>query len=143
MESNDLEIFSIHEQQTFTSEQIEKLKTLKIEPPQNDKDVRYLGLDSHNFSVKFYIGIDWLQENKNYIVVHPKIENLDYVRMFIHCLHHPEISPFLKDVYYFDFIKSNIKLETSEWELTLFMLVHFLSLIDKIATQGLKKIILL
>ncbi|MDR3327290.1 MAG: McrC family protein [Prevotellaceae bacterium] len=139
MGKNNLEVYSINEQQTFPCYQIEKLKELKLDPPQNDKDVRYLGLDPNNFSVKFYIGIDWLQENKNYIVVHPKIENLDYVRMFIHCLHHPEISPFLKDVYHFDFTKTNIKPETIEWELTPFMLVHFLSLIDKIVTQGLKK----
>jgi 5-methylcytosine-specific restriction enzyme subunit McrC len=139
MGKNTIEVYSINEQQQFPLDQKEKLRELNLDFLQSKNDVRYLGLDPYNYNVKYYIGIDWLQENKNYIVVHPKIENLDYVRMFVHCIRHSEISPFLKDVYHFDFTKQNIKPETSEWELTPFMLVHFLSLIDKIATQGLKK----
>jgi 5-methylcytosine-specific restriction enzyme subunit McrC len=138
MENINLEVYSIDEQQTFPDYQKEKLRRLKLDFSQGENQVLYLGLNQYEFSVKYYIGIDWLQENK-YIVVHPKIANLDYVRMFVHCLHHPEISPFLKDVYHFDFRKASIKPETDEWELTPFMLVHFLSLIDKIVTRGLKK----
>jgi 5-methylcytosine-specific restriction endonuclease McrBC regulatory subunit McrC len=116
---------------------------------QNPKihEIVNLGLSYFNneLCASYYIGIDWIKtkdEQQDYtksLVVHPKIKNLDYVRMFVHCLKHPEIAKFLKDSYHLDFKRPLIKLETANWKLTPFMIVHFLSLVDKITKQGLKK----
>ena len=126
--------FSIEEQQFFS--EAEKAELRKIDLEFSDK--RYLGLKPYHFNVSYYIGIDWLKENESYIAVHPKIQNLDYVKMFVHCLHHPEISKFLKEIYDIDFQRPLIKIPTADWDLTPFLIVHFLSLVEKIVKQGLK-----
>lgn len=100
-----------------------------------------LGLGFDNYGqlwASYYIGIDWLKEKESYIAVEPKIENLDYVKMFVHCLHHSEISKFIKDVYHIYFEKPQIETKNASWDLTPFLVVHFLSLVEIITKQGLK-----
>ena len=98
-----------------------------------------LGFDNYgNLWSSYYIGIDWIKENESYIAVEPKIENLDYVKMFVHCLNHPEISKFIKEVYYIDFQKGQIETHNANWDLTPFLIVQFLSLVETITKQGLK-----
>jgi 5-methylcytosine-specific restriction enzyme subunit McrC len=86
----------------------------------------------------YYIGLDWIKENECYIAVEPKLENLDYVQMLVHCLHHAEISKFIKRVYNIDFQKKPIETQNANWDLTPFLVVHFLSVVDSITKQGLK-----
>ncbi len=117
---------------------IAHLKELCLDFETRKDEIKYLGLNPFDYTVSYYIGIDWLKENESYIVVHPKIEKLDYVQMFVHCLHHPEISKFLKDVYHVDFQKPLIEIPSSDWDLTPFLVVHFLSLVENIVKQGLK-----
>ncbi|MCL2312425.1 MAG: McrC family protein [Firmicutes bacterium] len=136
MENVNIKHFSIKEQDTFKSEERAILKELNLDF--SDKNLRYLGLNPYNFSVSYYIGIDWLKEKENYIAVEPKIMNLDYVKMFVHCLHHSEISKSLKEIYHIDFQKSQIEVPAANWDLTPFLIVHFLSLVEKIVKQGLK-----
>jgi 5-methylcytosine-specific restriction enzyme subunit McrC len=131
--------YPIDEQQTFAEDERQELRGMKLEFSDSDNEIRFLGLNPYNYSVSYYIGIDWLKENESYIAVRPKIQNLDYVRMFVHYLKHPAISKFLKDSYHFDFKKPTIQPDTADWELTPFMIVHFLALVDKIVKQGLKK----
>lgn len=100
-----------------------------------------LGLGFDNFGqlwASYYIGIDWIKEKEIYIAVEPKIEDLDYVKMFVHCLHHSEISKFIKEVYHIDFQKTPIETQNANWDLTPFLVVHFLSLVETITKQGLK-----
>lgn len=98
-----------------------------------------LGFDIYgNLWSSYYIGIDWIKENESYIAVEPKIENLDYVKMFVHCLNHPEISKFIKEIYHIDFQKAQIETQNANWDLTPFLVVHFLSLVETITKQGLK-----
>jgi len=137
MESINLKYFSISEQQTFSDKDKAIIKELNLEF--TDKEVRFLGLNPYNYSVSYYIGIDWLKENESYIAVEPKIENLDYVKMFVHCLHHSEISKFIKEVYHIDFQKAQIETQNANWDLTPFLVVHFLSLVETITKQGLKR----
>lgn len=98
-----------------------------------------LGFDNYgNLWSSYYIGIDWIKENESYIAVEPKIENLDYVKMFVHCLNHPEISKFIKEIYHIYFQKAQIETQNANWDLTPFLVVHFLSLVETITKQGLK-----
>jgi 5-methylcytosine-specific restriction enzyme subunit McrC len=137
MEGKVLKSYSICEQQTFPEGQQKELHDLNLDFGKR-ADVKYLGLSPYQYNVSYYIGIDWLKKKESYIAVHPKIENLDYVKMFVHCLHHPEISPFLKNIYHIDIKEPQIKIDTLQWDLTPFMIVHFLSITDKIVKQGLK-----
>lgn len=128
--------FVIKEQGLFSEQQ-----KLEISQYLDLKNNFKLGLGFDNLGQlwsSYYIGIDWLKENESYLAVEPKVKDLDYVKMFVHCLNHPEISKFLKDVYHIDIKKPQIKIQNESWDLTPFLLVHFLSLIEKIIKQGLK-----
>jgi 5-methylcytosine-specific restriction enzyme subunit McrC len=139
MERVDIKHFLINEQDTFSAENQDKLQRLHLDFRKDEKEIRFLGLNPISYSVSYYIGIDWLRNNESYIIVHPKIKNLDYVRMFVYCLHHSEISKFLKEVYHIDFQKPQIETPAADWDLAPFLVVHFLSLVEKIVKQGLKK----
>ena len=129
--------FVIEEQQTFQGDKKQSLKDLNLDFTENK--VKYLGLNPYNYSVSYYIGIDWL-EDAHYILVKPKIANLDYIKMFIHCLKHPEISQYVKNIYHFDFQKPKITPDTKiEMDFNLFLIAHFLELVERIVRQGLKK----
>jgi len=98
----------------------------------------YLGLDPKEYRLSYFIGLAWLEENKSYLAVLPKIENLDYIKMFVRCLYHPKISVHLKKIYHIDFEKPSISTDINVADLTPFMIIHFLSVIEKIVKQGLK-----
>jgi len=128
--------FVIKEQGLFSKQQ-----KLEISPHLDLKNNFKLGLGFDKYGdlwSSYYIGIDWIKENESYIAVEPKIENLDYVKMFVHCLHHSEISKFIKDVYHVDFEKPQIETQNANWDLTPFLVVHFLSLVETITKHGLK-----
>lgn len=137
MEKDTLTPYSIEEQEKFDEPQQEELRKLNLDDSVKG-NVKYLGLSRSDYSVSYYIGVDWLIEKESYIAVSPKVENLDYVKMFVHCLHHPEISKHMGGTYHVDSKKPSIRIDTAKWDLTPFMIVHFLSLIDKIVKQGLK-----
>jgi len=129
--------FVIKEQQTFQEDEKQSLKDLNLDFSENE--VRYLGLNPYNYSVSYYIGIDWLKD-AYYILVKPKIADLDYIKMFMHCLKHPEISQYVRNIYHFDFQKSKITPNTQlEMDFNLFLIAHFLELVERIVRQGLKK----
>lgn len=128
--------FVIKEQGLFSKQQ-----KLEISPHLDLKNNFKLGLGFDKYGdlwSSYYIGIDWIKENESYIAVEPKIENLDYVKIFVHCLHHSEISKFIKDVYHVDFEKPQIETQNANWDLTPFLVVHFLSLVETITKHGLK-----
>jgi 5-methylcytosine-specific restriction enzyme subunit McrC len=128
--------FVIKEQESFSEHQKSELSQ-HLDLKNNFK----LGLGFDNYGQlwsSYYIGIDWIKEKELYIAVEPKLENLDYVKMFVHCLHHSEISKFLKEVYNIDFQKTQIETQNANWDLTPFLVVHFISLVETITTQGLK-----
>lgn len=128
--------FVIKEQGLFSEQQ--KLEICRFVDFKTDFK---LGLGFDNWGrlwSSYYIGIDWIKESECYIAVEPKLENLDYVKMLVHCLHHSEISKFIKGVYHIDFQKKPIETQNANWDLTPFLVVHFLSVVDSITKQGLK-----
>lgn len=131
--------FVIKEQHTFQGYEKQSLKNLNLDFEKEENKVRYLGLNPYNYSVSYYIGIDWLKD-AHYILVKPKIADLDYIKMFMHCLKHPVISQYVKDIYHFDFKKPKITPNTQiEMDFNLFLIAHFLELVKRIVRQGLKK----
>ena len=100
-----------------------------------------LSFDSYgNLWTSYFVGIEWLEKDKSYILVQPKIAKLDYIKMFLHILKHPEISQFASSIYHFDFTKPKINPKIQiEIDFNLFLIAHFLELCKKITEQGLKK----
>lgn len=139
MDEYTLKSYGISEQNFFQDPQKQEIKNMNLDFESEEHNVKFLGLCPFNFAVSYYIGIDWLKEGESYIMVRPKIPNLDYVRMFVHCLDHPSIYKYVNDIYFVDFSRSAVALDTDEWELTPILIIHFLFLLERIVKQGLKR----
>jgi 5-methylcytosine-specific restriction enzyme subunit McrC len=138
MTTNKLKEYKKEEQKPFSVEDKNEISTLL-----NLRNNPKLGLNYDSFGTlwtSYLIGIDWLEKDKSYILVIPKVKNLDYIKMFMHCLKHPEISQYVKTIYHFDFNKPKIIPDTQiEMDFNLFLIAHFLELTEQIVKQGLKK----
>lgn len=104
-----------------------------------------LGLDWSNRShsvlqAKYFIGLKWIKEDESAIYVEPKIPELDFMSMFMHCFSHEcqDISSKLGRIYGIDFDKKPIKVESDCIELTPILIIHFLKLTQRIVQRGLK-----
>ena len=105
-----------------------------------------LGLD-HDFRLKYYIGASWLFEPNSgddesgvSIVVRPKIQNIDYIKMFLIALDfNGEEEKYFSDFYYIDYDKPQITLSSPDTMLTPLLLIHFIKLLEPIVARGLKR----
>jgi len=105
----------------------------------NNCPEKYLGLSKNDLSTSYYIGCKWLIEGEYAIVVEPKINNIDYLTMFLHCFSSPITSDILSKIYKIDINSPRIRLPAKTFELTPFIIIHFLNLLKKIVKKGLKK----
>ena len=133
------ELIEILEHQKLNDKQKDCLSSIDISLPNNNDSPEYLGLSSFD-KVGYFIGAKWIKENEVAIVVNPKIKNLDYLKMFMHCFHNPITSQNIsKIIYDIDFEKTPIQLPSSSFELTPLIIIHFLNLVKKIVKKGLKR----
>lgn len=139
MSISNLEPYIIKEQDAFLGTILSNLKKLHLDFGKEKNEVKFLGLSPYDYTASYYIGLDWLVENESYLMVEPKIKGLDYINMFMHCLKQPKIYKHLKDIYHVDFSRPAIQIETDNWELTPFLIIHFLFLLEKVTHRGLKK----
>lgn len=107
---------------------------------------KYLGLGCCNhrqktFQANYYIGLDWIVEKETAIMVEPKIERLDYLRMFMECFDcdNKDAKKKLSDIYHIDFNRESINVDTNTFELTPLLIVHFLKLMQSLVKRNLKK----
>jgi len=138
----------------FIAKEYEKIKcrekpdfdfsNLNLDFSDEENEIKFLKLHS-NFHSDYYIGADWLKENESALLVFPKIDNLDYLSMFLECLSNPytakEINKKRKNtkIYEISFNKPLIPLEGQKFELTPLLIIHFLNIIKAIIKKGLKK----
>ena len=104
-----------------------------------------LGLDWINRShtvlqAKYFVGLKWIKEGESAVYVDPKIPELDFMSMFMHCFNNDcrDISTKLGKIYNIDFDQKPIKIETNSIELTPVLIVHFLKLTQCIVQRELK-----
>lgn len=101
---------------------------------------KHLGID-WNFTASYYIGADWLVKNEQAVVVLPKIENTDFIEMFVSALEidsQHEASYFSK-CYDIKFDEAAIELPKEMNQLTPLLILHFVSLLKKLTKHELKK----
>jgi 5-methylcytosine-specific restriction enzyme subunit McrC len=109
-----------------------------MEPP------KYLGLGWKNDTIlqaSYYIGASWLVENESAIVVTPKMGNIDFVEMFITALavdSDPEVNYFSR-CYGIEFNAPKITVEKNLCQVTPLILLHYVTLLEKLVKRGLKK----
>ena len=91
----------------------------------------------------YFIGVDWVVNNKTAIHISPKLNNqnqdLDYIGMLISSLKHPEVASGIDELFKVKWDKPEIKIEQKQDFLTPFLVVEFLSLLKNIVRKGLKK----
>ncbi len=121
------------------NEQIERIKNLPFEgPTERIQELKYLGINKE-LEANYYVGLSWLIENELAIAITPKIKDVDFLKIFMNCFNCQIASKMIGDIYYIDFNKPKIKFEITLFEITPLLILHFLSLVIKIAQKGLKR----
>ena len=81
-----------------------------------------------------------LPKNPAAFLVTPKIENLDYLKMFTCCIAQPYLTSYIKSCYFIFTNKPSILLKEKEKiEITPLLLFHYFSLLKMIVARGLKR----
>ncbi|QEN03310.1 hypothetical protein EW093_00845 [Thiospirochaeta perfilievii] len=135
---NGITVFRTMEHSGFSDTDTDKLKNLGLELSYKNDIPTLLGLSS-KYDVGYFIGTQWLTEGVNALIVEPKIENIDYLTMFLECLKNPRTTSTVSDIYSIDFTKDPIPLPANTFELTPLIIIHFLTLLKKIVQKGLKR----
>ena len=111
-----------------------------------DNDYGFMGAPSHlgmnpELLVSYYIGADWLVEKELSLVVLPKIEKIDFVQMLLCALstdNQEEVDYFAK-CYGIEMNQPAIETDADQTYLTPILLIHYLSLVERVVKYGLRK----
>lgn len=100
----------------------------------------YLCLNN-DLEASYYIGASWLVEDELHLIVRPKYENLDFVEMLITALSvkAKNVGDYFAKCYGIDFDGHQIETEENLDQLTPILLLHYLTLLEKVVQAGLKK----
>lgn len=92
-------------------------------------------------SASYYIGATWLIPGKLSAIVEPRIENLNLAEMFNVALSvsSTKEADYFAKCYGIDFDSEPIEVTSSQVSLTPLLVLHFLSLLQKLVKTGLKK----
>lgn len=104
------------------------------------EEPKYLGL-SRDLQVSYYIGADWLVEKELALVVLPKIEKIDFMQMLLCALsadRQEEVDYFAK-CYGIETNQPTIETDADQSYLTPILLIHYLSLVERVVKYGLRK----
>ena len=125
--------------------ELENNQSLKFEGyPEDYQTVpKYLGIDSSDdvFIPGYYVGASWLKESEIAAVVLPKIQAIDYLKMFSIALNvsSEKESTYFSKYYGIDFDKPEIEVESSFNIITPLILIHYISILKQLTKKGLKK----
>jgi len=98
-----------------------------------------------NFSIdsSYFIGVDWIIEDKVSLYIEPKLNNecvqIDFLSMLMESLEAPENFNHLDNLFNVDYDKSWIAVPQKKDLLTPILIVQFLKLVHHIVKKGLKK----
>jgi 5-methylcytosine-specific restriction enzyme subunit McrC len=101
---------------------------------------KFLGINQ-DYNASYYIGACWLIKNELAVSVIPKIKNIDFITMFISAL---EVNTAKESDYFsqcYGIMFNEPQIETTEQlnQLTPLLILHYISLLDKLVKRGLKK----
>lgn len=97
----------------------------------------------YRFETSYFVGIDWIVENKLPIYVQPKLNNenneINYLKMLFEALQQPENFNHLEKLCEINFDKPLISIKQEQDLLSPLLVVQYLHLLKKIVQKGLKK----
>ncbi len=90
-------------------------------------------------SLSYYIGLDWIDEEKLALRVKPKVQDLDYHRMFAECLSSPASASFLGSSYDVRIDKPFIPCPDDAFDITPLIVLHYLTVLRDLVSKPLRK----
>ncbi len=124
---------------------LEKEESLKLMgyPEEFMGTPKYLGILSteKNYEAAYYIGATWIKENEIAAIVKPKIEDIDYMKMFSDALDidSKNESDYFSKCYGIEYDKPEIEVDSSLNFITPLILLHYVSVLKNLTKHGLKK----
>lgn len=103
------------------------------------KEPKYLGIN--DWTASYFIGAAWLVPDDLAVVVTPKIPNIDFVQMFLAALEvdTQKESDYFAQCYGIQFEEPSIETPEELNQLTPLLVLHFISLLERLVKHGLKK----
>lgn len=96
------------------------------------------GLQPGGF-LSYYIGLDWIEEGTLALRVKPKVEALDYHRMFAVCLSSRAAAPYLGAAYDVRIEKPFIAYPDDAFDVTPLVVVHYLTILRDLLHKPLRR----
>lgn len=93
-------------------------------------------------SGSYFVGIDWVEQDKVAVQVNPKINNgfeVDYVRMLNDALSEPANYDHLQHLVTIHFNKPSIKVHQHRDVLSVFLVTEYINILQRLVRKGLKK----
>ena len=132
----------IKEHDTIPESYWEQLSDICFEgnPPKFMGKPKYLGIDQY-FTASYFIGASWLVKNELAVIVTPKMKNIDFVTMFLKALEvdTKNASDYFAQCYGIEFDEPTIETNEQLNQLTPLLVLHFISLLERLVKRGLKK----
>ncbi len=131
----------IHEHEAISEEFRESIKNIAfVGNPDYMGGPKYMGIDSE-YRASYYIGADWLVENELAVAVLPKMEDTDFMGMFVAALdvNSQHEADYFSKCYGIQLDKPAIELPKELNQLTPLLILHYISLLTKLTKRELKK----
>lgn len=103
------------------------------------KEPKYLGIN--DWTASYFIGAAWLVPDELAVVVTPKLPDIDFVQMFLAALEvdTQKESNYFAQCYGIQFDEPQIETHEELNQLTPLLVLHFISLLERLVKHGLKK----
>lgn len=103
------------------------------------KEPKYLGIN--DWTASYFIGAAWLVSDELAVVVTPKVPDIDFVQMFLAVLEvdTQKESNYFAQCYGIQFDEPQIGTHEELNQLTPLLVLHFISLLERLVKHGLKK----
>jgi len=97
----------------------------------------------YHFETSYFVGVDWIVENKLPIYVKPKLDDenseVNYIQMLFQILKEPENYNYLDQLCEINFETPTIPIEQEQDILSPFLIIQYINILKKIVQKGLKK----
>lgn len=95
------------------------------------------------FQTSYFVGVDWIEENKLSVYVQPKLNkneaDVNHIKMLLDAIQEPENLKHLDELVHIDFHKPAIQINQSQDLLSPFLIAQYLQILKRIVRKGLKK----
>lgn len=128
----------IKEHETIPEEYRDSLKSVQFSGVKDFMgEPKFLGIDSY-FRASYFVGTCSLSEVFS-VAVLPKIKNIDFIKMFLSALEVDSAADYFSKCYRIYFDEPAIKTPDSLNVLSPLLVLHFISLTEKLVKRGLKR----